>query len=243
MKTSIKTTIKEKFHKVKKFFKENTISALTAVFLGVATLLVAWAGWIGSLHGGNQAGNYTKSNNLAAEGNAEYNVATQVHISDLFTWNTLVNLQVDKQSAKDRGDTAEAKTIETKMEKIKQNNCSLKLLEAINNLDTSKKWTSPFEDEEFTKGYFEEAQKLLDESQKAMAEGDIDNLRGDSYQLVSVLYSLVLFLLGIIGVLNDYQSRKALLVFSVCLLCVAIIYMLTIPMPTGFEISKFFDHG
>ena len=41
--------LKESFKKIKKFFKENTISALTAVFLGIATLLVAWAGWIGAL--------------------------------------------------------------------------------------------------------------------------------------------------------------------------------------------------
>ena len=243
MKSSIKTTIKEKFHKIKKFFKENTISALTAIFLGIATLLVAWAGWIGSLHGGNQANNYTRSNNLAAEGNAEYNVATQVYISDLFTWNTIVNLQVDEEAAKEKGDLGEAKAIATKIEKIKQNNCSPKLLEAINNQGSTSKLASPFEDEAFASSYFEEAQKLLAESQKAMAEGDIDNLRGDSYQLASVLYSLVLFLLGIIGVLNDYHSRKALLIFSTCLLVVAFIYMLTIPMPTGFDLSKFFNHG
>ncbi len=33
--------------------------------LGITALLTAWATWIGSLHGGNQATNYTKSNNIA----------------------------------------------------------------------------------------------------------------------------------------------------------------------------------
>ncbi len=61
----------------KEFINEKKLEILVAIFLGLATLLVAWAGWIGSLHGGIQAINFTKSNNLAAEGNAEYNLFFQ----------------------------------------------------------------------------------------------------------------------------------------------------------------------
>lgn len=102
--------------------------------------------------------------------------------------------------------------------------------------------TNPFENEAFTYSYFDDARAILEESQKAMEEGEIDNQRSDSYQLASVMYSLVLFLLGIIGVLSDYQSRKMLLVLSVCILIVAFIYMLTIPMPTGFDLTSFFNN-
>ena len=122
---------KSRFEKIKRFFKENTLSALTAVFLGIATLLVAWAGWIGGLHDGNQAGNYTRSNNLAAVGNAEYNVAAQVYISDLFSWNTIANLKIDLDVAKERGDASEVKALKTKIEKVKKDNCSDKLIEAM----------------------------------------------------------------------------------------------------------------
>ena len=236
----MKRTVKEKFHKLKKFIKENKLKVSVTVLLGITTLLVAWAGWIGSLHGGIQAINFTKSNNLAAEGNAEYNVATQVYISDLFTWNTISNLQLDLETAKEKGDTEEAKNIEAKIEKIKQDSCSPRLLEAINDANSQEGTKSPFENEEFANSYFEEAKKLLDESQKAMEEGKQDNLRGDSYRLVSVIYSLVLFLLGIVGVVGQYYNRKALLIFSVCILIFGIIYMLTIPMPTGFNIANFF---
>ena len=238
----INSVVKNKFKKIKRFFKENTISALTAVFLGIATLLVAWAGWIGALHDGNQAGNYTKSNNLAAEGNAEYNVEAQVYISDLFTWNTLSNLELDKEAAKARGDTDEVKVIETKIEKIKRTNCSPKLLAVLDKMDAKGSDGSPFENEEFANSYFEDAKNLLDKSQQALEAGERDNLHSDSYQLASVLFSLVLFLLGIIGVLNDYRSRKMLLIFSVCILGLAIIYMITIPMPTGFDFGEFFRH-
>lgn len=75
-----------------------------------------------------------------------------------------------------------------------------------------------------------------------MEEGKKDNLRGDSYKLVSVIYSLVLFLLGIVGVLKDLGSRKVLFIFSLGILIFGIIYMLTILMPTGFDITNFFNH-
>lgn len=236
----MRTRVKEKFRKIKKIFKEKKLEVLVAVFLGLTTLLVAWAGWIGSLHGGIQAINFTKSNNLAAEGNAEYNVATQVYISDLFTWNTISDLRLDLEIAKEKGDSDEVKVIETKIEKIKQNGCSPKLLEAINAAGAQDGGKSPFENEEFANSYFEKAQEVLDESHKAAEEGKQDNLRGDSYRLVSVIYSLVLFLLGIVGVIKDCHSRKMLFVFAVCVLIFGVIYMLTIPMPTGFNIGKFF---
>lgn len=237
----MKTAIKEKFKKVRKFFKENKISALTAIFLGVATLMVAWTGWISALHDSNQAANYTKSNNLAAQGNAEYNVETQVYISDLFTWNTISALQLDMEAAKNKGDLAEVKVIEAKIAKIKQDNCSPKLLEALNKMEAEGKSGSPFEDESYTSSYFEGAKKLLDESHQRVEAGDRDNLNSDSYELASVMFSLVLFLLGIIGVLNEPQIRKGLLAFSIFVLCLAFIYMLTVPMPTDFNFLSFFN--
>lgn len=202
---------------------------------------MAWAGWIGSLHGGIQAINFTKSNNLAAEGNSEYNVAAQIYLSDVFAWNTIFNLQLDMEIAKEKGNEDEAKVIEIKIQKIMHDNCSPKLLEAIAGTSLQEKTISPFEKEEFVNSYFEKAKELLDESQKVLEEGKQDNLRGDSFKLVTVIYSLVLFLLGIVGIFKDFQNRKVLFIFSVCILFFGIIYMFTIPMPTGFNITNFFN--
>ena len=233
---------KEKIKEKKIFLNEKKLGILVAIFLGITTLLVAWAGWIGALHGGIQAINFTRSNNLAAEGNSEYNVAAQIYLSDLFTWNTIFNLQLDMENARENGNEDEAKIIEIKLKKIMDENCSPKLLEAIalNNQQEEKKF--PFENEEFVNSYFESAKELLDKSQKALEEGERDNLYDDSFELVSVIYSVVLFLLGIVGVLKDFKNRKILFIFSVCILIFAILYMLTIPMPTGFNIMEFFSN-
>ena len=231
---------KEKVLQKKEFITQKKLDILIAVFLGLATLLVAWAGWIGSLHEGNQATNFTTSNNLAAEGNAEYNVAAQIYLSDLFVWNTIFNLKIDYEAALEKGNLDEAEIIEIKIKKTIKDNCTPKLLEAINEIDLHDEITSPFENEEFVNGYFESAKKLLDESQKRLEEGKKDNLYDDSYELVSVIYSVVLFLLGIVGVFKDFQYRKKLFILSVCILIFGFIYMLTIPMPTGFNITNFF---
>lgn len=62
--------------KEKKKKREDLVELFVVVMLGITALLTAWASWIGSLHGGNQATNYATSNNLAAEGNAEYKVVS-----------------------------------------------------------------------------------------------------------------------------------------------------------------------
>lgn len=237
-----KEKMKKNINEKKKFLTEKKLDVIVTILLGLTTLLVAWAGWIGSLHGGIQAINFTKSNNLAAEGNAEYNVAAQVYISDLFSWNTISSLKLDMNIAKESGNEDEVQLLEIKLQKIMQDSCSPKLLEAISSMDLNETTKSPFENEEFANSYFQDAKKLLDESQKLLEEGKQDNLHGDSYKLVTVIFSLVLFLLGIVGVNKDLQYRKILIILSVCILLFALIYMFTIPMPTGFNITSFFNH-
>lgn len=231
---------KEKNKEKTGILNEKKLGILVAIFLGLTTLLVAWAGWIGSLHSGIQSINFTKSNNLAAEGNSEYNVAAQIYISDLFAWNTILNLQIDLETAREKGKKDEEKVIEAKIQKIMNGSCSPKLSEAISSTNLQEKTNSPFEKEEFVNSYFEKSKELLVKSQQTLEEGKQDNLRGDSYKLVTVIYSLVLFLLGIVGILKDFQSRKLLFIISVGILIFGIIYMLTIPMPTGFNIANFF---
>ena len=67
-----------------------------------------------------------------------------------------------------------------------------------------------------------------------------DNKNGDTYNLVTVIYSLVLFLLGIVGIFKNIPNRFAVFVVGVVLLIAATIFMFTIPMPTGFSIGSFF---
>ena len=63
--------------------KDDILEIIIAIFLGVTALATAWASWIGSLHGGNMSTNYTRSNNIAADGNARWNEASQSLMQDM----------------------------------------------------------------------------------------------------------------------------------------------------------------
>ncbi len=201
---------------------------------------MAWATWICSLHGGNQSTNYTKSNNLAAEGNSEYNAAAQLYLSDLVAWNSIVSYEFDIEVARASGNNTQADLYETKLQKFINDNCSEELIEAINWANEQEEDVSPFDKEGFTESYFEKANSLIEESQRLLEEGQKDNQHGDQYGLVTVIYSIVLFLLGIIGILKKLPNRKIIFVFAIVSLIVATIYMLMIPMPTGFSLANFF---
>ena len=223
----------------KKFFTESRIELLVAIFLGITALLTAWATWIGSLHGGNQATNYTKSNNLASEGNSEYNSGLQNYLSDLMAYNTMIDYLFEEEIAKAEGDTAKAELIAEKYDNYVEENGSEILHEAL-------KWQeendadSPFDMPGVYDKYFETANELLEESRALLKEGQQDNTNGDTYNLVNVIYSLVLFMLGVVGIFKKLPNRAVVLIIAIVALILATIYMFTIPMPTGFSLGSYF---
>ena len=239
----------EKKPKKKKGLSPEKIEIVVAVFLGITALLTAWATWIGSLHGGNQSTNYTKSNNLAAEGNSEYNAGMQRYLSDLMAWNTVMDYTFQEEIARTNGNEVEAQLIEAKIDTYLNSNCSEILIHAANEMnsynagvtDQSQKINSPFDVKGVKDKYFERANELLSESEEILKEGQQDNAKGDAYNLVNVIYSVVLFLLGIVGIFKSLPNRTVVLVIAVIGLVLATIYMFTIPMPTGFDITSFFS--
>ena len=218
---------------------EKRLEILIAVFLGITALLTAWATWIGSLHGGNQATNYTKSNNIAAEGNSTYNEASQQLMQDMMTWNTIMEYQFDAELAEEKGDKDEADLILNKIDVLISDNCSEEFYEAIQWAEKQKD-ASPFDKEGYIDSYYEEANGLLAESQELLEQGQKDNRCGDRYGLVTVIFSLVLFLLGIVGIFKRLPNRVVVFAFSIVLLIGATIFMVTIPMPTGFSFTGYF---
>ncbi len=232
-------TGKENSGEKKKFLNDNTIEILVAILLGVTALLTAWASWIGSLHGGNQATNYTRSNNLASEGNSEYNAGMQMYLSDLMAWNTMMDYTFDQMIAEAEGNETQVKLIDEKLSGFIDENCSSILAEGIMWMDENDA-QSPFEMPGITDKYFVTANELLEQSRQVLEEGRKDNSNGDAYNLVNVIYSVVLFMLGIVGIFKKLPNRAAVLVIAAVGLVLATIYMITVPLPTGFSLASFF---
>ena len=224
----------------KKGVSEEKLELLIAVLLGITAILTAWASWISSLHGGNQATNYTESNNLSALGNSMYNEASQNYMQDMILWNTINEYMTDREVAELNGNYKEVDMIKEQLEMLIADNCTEEFEEAV--YWAIDEGVTPFDKEGFEDSYYTVAEETLDEAEAILEQGKLDNAHGDAYGLVSVLYSVVLFLLGIVGIFKRTNNRMIVLIVSVVLLVIATIYMITIPLPTNFSIANFFIH-
>lgn len=224
----------------KKRDPEKILEIIVAVFLGITALATAWASWIGSLHGGNQATNYATSNNLSSEGNSMYNEAAQSLMQDMMLWNEISDVLIESSYAEEKNDTEAVEKYDWKLEKLLNDNCSEELAQAITWAMEQDEDTSPFEKEGFTDSYFTDAKEMVAEADKLLEQGKKDNANGDAFGLVTVIYSVVLFLLGIVGTFKRLPNRYVILGVAIVGFLFATIFMFTIPMPTGFNILSYF---
>ena len=130
--------------------------------------------------------------------------------------------------------------IEEKIEQVIADSCTEEFQDAIEWAFDQKEDVTPFMKEGYVDSYYKEAQEKYDESQALLEEGKQDNKNGDTYNLVTVIYSLVLFLLGIVGIFKNIPNRFAVFVIAVVLMIAATVFMFTIPMPTGFSLGSYF---
>ena len=224
----------------KKRDPEKILEIIVAVFLGITALATAWASWIGSLHGGNQATNYATSNKLSSEGNSMYNEAAQNLMQDMMLWNEISDVLIESSYAEEKNDTEAVEKYDWKLAKLLNDNCSAELAQAITWAMEQDEYTSPFDKEGFTDSYFTDAKEMIAEADKLLEQGKKDNANGDAFGLVTVIYSVVLFLLGIVGTFKRLPNRYVILGVAIAGFLFATIFMFTIPMPTGFNILSYF---
>ena len=233
--------------------KDDILEIIIAIFLGVTALATAWASWIGSLHGGNMSTNYTRSNNLAADGNARWNEASQSLVQDMQVWNLISDYQVEILYGSDMGDTDKMNESAYKIKFICYDNLTEAMAEKIGysfefEAEDIINWvmneplatTSPFSDEDYVNSYYDDARAVIAESEAVLAEGQEDNKKGDTFNLVTVIYSVVLFMLGIVGTFRRLPNRVLITVVAIVGFLFATLYMFTIPFPTGFNFLSFF---
>ena len=219
--------------------REKILEIVRAVLLAITTLLTAWATWIGSLHTGLQETHFTESNNTMSSAIAMYTDASQMVVQDAEVWASIQNYALDEKAAREEGDETRAQVARAKIEAL-QEMCSPELKTAIDwALQTGK---SPFEKEGYAESYYKDAKDLVKEAQDILATGKQDNLNSDRYGLVSVVYALVLFLLGITGTFKHNPNRIGIMATAVLLLAIGLVLMFSIPMPAGFDLLHFL-HG
>lgn len=202
-----------------------------AIFLGVTAVLTAWASWQSSLYGGNQSTKYTKGAAIVAEANSMYNEASQIIAQDMDIWNRINDLRIELEFVQN-WDGAEAEKLQWKIDQVMADNVSGDLAAAIEWADAQEGYASPFDMEGFIDSYYAEADAKYDEGQTMIEAGQKDNSYGDVLGLATVIYAVVLFLLGIVGPFDEIRTKIVVIAVAVAGFIYATIVMLGVPILT-----------
>lgn len=210
--------------------KSERIEIIVAILLGITAVATAWASWQGALHGSQQDQKYTIVNNLTAEANSLYNEGMQNLNQDMLVWNQLSGLQIDLEFAEDKGDAEEVEKIEYKIGQIMDDSVSEEYHNAITWAEEQEGFATPFDNKEYVDTYFEASWEKFDEAETTMKAGDANNTHGDNQGLVTVIYAVVLFLLGINSTFKQLKTKYVVLGISGVGFVIATVLMFTIPI-------------
>ncbi len=200
-----------------------------AILLGITAVLTAWAAWQGSLYDGNQAQAYTEGNAILADGNERWNEASQTIAQDLDTWNQISSLQVDLAYAEYYGDTDTAEAAQYKIDMIMYS-VSDELAAAIEWANAQEEYATPFEMEGFIDSYYADAEETMATGNATIEEGNTANELGDKQGLVTVIFAVVLFMLGIVSTFKNMRTQFVITAVSVAALIFGIVIMAGVPV-------------
>lgn len=217
---------------------EKLIETLVAIFLGLSAIVTSWAAFIQGGHSGNAVICDNLSVKYSTEAESEYNAGNQQFIQDVMTWNKIFDLFLDSQCLKDE---MQKNLSAYKIDRLQKQNSEefnnkidSALIKFAESEDDEAHFT-PFDDEEYVGSYFTNYSRCKEISDAYAKESSELNANADKYAIVGIIFTFILFLLGIIGTLKRIPNRFILTVVSIIGFFVATIYMLTLPSPDDFD--------
>ena len=216
-------------------------NTLVAIMLAICALTTAWATWIGDLHASDQDSNYAKAERLDTEADASYNLNSQLYVAIFNLWTHVYEVNSEIKSLESAGDTQGANAKREQMNAYIETNCPnyQNIKSAIYTALEKGGSATPF-DEYPQASFFADSEKLSQEATEAREDGNRCNLANDSYGLVSVLYSLCLFLFGMVGFYKQRLPRRIVFSVGVFVFVIATAYMISLPLPENFDFANYF---
>lgn len=208
------------------------LEMIIAIILGITAVLTAYASWQSSLYGGNQATNYTKGTAMIGEANSMYNEAAQYISQDMNTWNIISGLRVDAAFAEYKGEADDMERAQYKIEQVMADNVNDEFAAAIDWADAQTDYASPFDMEGYLDSYYIEANATYEEGEATIEEGQKANSLGDKLGLVTVIFAVVLFILGIVSTFKNPKTKMVVTGVSILAMVFGLIMMLSVPMLT-----------
>lgn len=205
--------------------KTTKLEVIITILLGAATVLGAMAAYCAALWGGELQSSYAKSIAGTNEANTVYLEA----LSDLsaFEMNDLrddiLYTQWKENSAK--GDAEDAKYFFSKLSEGLQKDLS------DNPADVSEYEKEQQATLDSINGQFKLAEEQHGAADSLMQKGTTANKYGDDFTLCTVLFTIVLFFLGLASLKTNVSVQKIYVIIAVIAMVLSTVRMVTIPFP------------
>lgn len=209
---------------IKAHEKSTRIEITITVLLGIVTILGALAAYFSALWGGEQNSNYIKSV-------AEKNRSSTIYLDAM---NDLTSFQMS-----DMKDDMIYSEWKQHMEKGDPDASYYftKLSEGLQkDLADDPKDVSQYDKEQEQMlaeigGRIDESEKIGNEADVLMQKGQDANKFGDGFTLCTVLFTVVLFFLGLASLKTKESIQKSYVIIAVVVMVLSIIRFVTIPFP------------
>lgn len=217
------------------WFNEH-ISVIVAIFLGITSVWTAYASFEASLYGSSMAKKYNEGTKMVNEANSAYLEANQIYIKDAQLEVKLMDLMGDQSFAVD---TNEQDKATAKYDYFLNNSASdmfkIAFQWSIDNSDDNNEYSfSQYPGDDTNPSYndylYSECTQKKADGEAMIEQGNADNTLGDKMTLSTVLYALVLFLLGVVGTMKAGKSPFWLTVFSFVIFIAAVVQTVSIPI-------------
>ncbi len=205
--------------------KATKLEVFITVLLGVTTILGAFAAYCSALWGGEMQTSYTQSVTVTNHANTIYLEA----LSDLnsFEVNDMKDdiIYTQWKDNSEKGDVEDATYFFSKLSEGLQKD-----------LKDDPKDVSEYEKEQAANldsinARLKESETLNDSAKILLTKGNNANKVGDDFTLCTVLFTVVLFFLGLASLKTHSTMQKTYAILAVVILVLSLVRMVTIPFP------------
>jgi len=205
--------------------KATKLEVIITILLGATTILGAFAAYCSALWGGEMQNSYTSSVTVTNHANTVYLEA----LNDLtaFEMNDMKDdiMYTQWKDNSEKGDVEDANYFFSKLSEGLQKDLS------DNPKDVSEYDKEQASQLDSINARLDESVHMSDSAKTLMTKGNMANKYGDDFTLCTVLFTVVLFFLGLASLKSKSTMQKTYVIISCVILLLSLIRMVTIPFP------------
>jgi len=205
--------------------KATKLEVIITILLGATTILGAFAAYCSALWGGEMQNSYTSSVTVTNHANTVYLEA----LNDLtaFEMNDMKDdiMYTQWKDNSEKGDVEDANYFFSKLSEGLQKDLS------DNPKDVSEYDKEQASQLDSINARLDESVHMSDSAKTLMTKGNMANKYGDDFTLCTVLFTVVLFFLGLASLKSKSTMQKTYVIISCVILILSLIRMVTIPFP------------